>query len=1005
MANYGKILVVDDDVMMQKSLKEALEVFKFSVEAVGNARDALELVNKFKFNCALIDQVLEIDEGDILDGIDLTNEIHKINPDIAAIVFSGKENESAQSRKRALEAGVYRYIYKPFTVPQIKVILESLIPSLQDLQEITAQLGTPHRERKILQNMLEQMGVGVSIVDRNYRIWYVNNILEEMTEGNVKKGNICWYAYRQDLNQTTSCHYCPIQKMFSTSEIQKRIVLYNINNKLKYFEKVASPILSKKGEVIAALECTSDVTESEILHKMERQFEDAIELDKRLEIILQYINELGYDRARIYLLSHDKKEMIGKKEVGGGLKVPFDTYRLPIEGDKYWEKLIKTKKPQIFNGEYGKHRWFEELALDDVVNWLEMPLIIEGNRIIGAVAIDYKFTRRTFSDEDIKKLQPYIALAASSLEISQKYQAVIDDSEKLRLVREFDINIARLHDLEKVLKYVTRSIVKMTGAYAGHLRTCDNNKLILVSSSGNLAKALPDVLTIEKDNQLLAIQTMLTKLSNVISNVKTNSHFYNWVNELDDINLKQHWSKVGSFATFPLIVDEQVIGIIALQSATDFFTADMCDFIESLCKVAAISIAKAMLLKEEKQRVSELEKLREIDISIAKETDEQVVLEKIVKYCMVITGADDCFIRYKTANNTLKKVAGEGIAYSCSEDELNLDDPGHQSSLSVKAVKTRKGQFYDIRNDLYFNQLLIKIKGKSSCQELDDFKSWGSYPLFFGDQVIGILSINSKEENFFTEERKQLIEDFEHRAAIALGMAKLFREKGDIFFDIHHSLVAPLSSTKAAADMLSDGVVTNDRMKKKYYNIISSNVEYFANRVTEIMNLSKIEAGLFDFNKRKHPIKSIINDVIQLNRFSCERRKIKIEKTFERKNSSIYCDRDKIRDALQSILSNAVKFSENNTTITISLLSDKEWVSISIEDQGIGIPEYEISQLFDKHFRGELAKSLTINEEKIDGAGFGLTVAKKIIDKHNGEIKVESKVGEGSNFTIKLPVE
>jgi len=1005
MANYGKILVVDDDVMMQKSLKEALEVFKFSVEAAGNARDALELVNKFKFNCALIDQVLEIDEGDILDGIDLTYEIHNINPDIAVIVFSGKENESAQSRKRALEAGVYGYIYKPFTVHQIRDILDSLISSLRDLQEIKTQLETPHRERMVLRNMLEQMGVGVSIVDKNYRIWYVNKILEEMTEGNVKKGNICWYAYRQDINQTAPCHYCPIKKMFSTSEIQKRIVLYNINDKLKYFEKVASPIYSKKGEVIAALECTNDVTESEILHKMERQFEDAIELDKRLEIILQYINELGYDRARIYLLSHDKKEMIGKKEVGGSLKVPFETYRLPIEGDKYWEKLIKTKKPQIFNGEYGKHRWFEELGLEDVVNWLEMPLIIEGDRIIGAVAIDYKFSKRTFSDEDTKKLKPYIALAASSLEISQRYQAVIDDSEKLRRVREFDIHIAQLHDLDKVLDYVTKSIVKMTGGYAGHLRRCDKNKLILVSSFGNLAKALPEVLTIERDNQLLAIQTMLTRSSNVISNVETNTHFYNWVNELDDINLKQAWSKVGSFATFSLIVDEKVIGVIALQSVKDFFTADMCDFIESLCQVAAIAIAKALLLEEEKQRVSELKKLREIDISIAKETGEQVVLKKIVSYCMAITGADSCLIRYKTANNLLKKVAGQGVVYFCSEDELDIDSLEHQTSLSIKAVKTRKAQFYDIRNDHYFNQLLNKIKGKSSCQELNNFKSWGSYPLFFGDQVIGILSINSKEEDFFTEERKQLIEDFEHRAAIVLGKVKLFREKEDIFFDIHHSLVAPLSSTKAAADMLSDGVIQADRMKKKYYKIISSNIEYFANRVIEIMNLSKIEAGLFDLNMRKHSIKGIINEVIKLNRFSCERRKIKIKKDFERKNSSIFCDRDKIRDALQSIVSNAVKFSENGTVITIKLYSDKQWVSISTKDQGIGIPEYEIPQLFDKHFRGELTQSLTINDEKIDGAGFGLTVTKKIIDKHNGEIKVEGKVGEGSNFTIKLPVE
>ncbi|MDD6796385.1 MAG: sensor histidine kinase, partial [Clostridiaceae bacterium] len=96
-----------------------------------------------------------------------------------------------------------------------------------------------------------------------------------------------------------------------------------------------------------------------------------------------------------------------------------------------------------------------------------------------------------------------------------------------------------------------------------------------------------------------------------------------------------------------------------------------------------------------------------------------------------------------------------------------------------------------------------------------------------------------------------------------------------------------------------------------------------------------------------------------------------------------------------NLVENAIKYSENDKKVTISSYSDKEFYYISVEDEGLGIPEDDLPRIFERFYRVDKAR-------KSGGTGLGLAIVKHIVKIFNGDIKVESKLGEGSKFTVKI---
>ena len=213
--------------------------------------------------------------------------------------------------------------------------------------------------------------------------------------------------------------------------------------------------------------------------------------------------------------------------------------------------------------------------------------------------------------------------------------------------------------------------------------------------------------------------------------------------------------------------------------------------------------------------------------------------------------------------------------------------------------------------------------------------------------------------------------------------------------DISHELKTPLTNIQSHLEAMIDGIwePTEERLLS-----VKEEAERLSSLVSDMQKLNKYDESSIKLKKDNVNISDIICFVIFQFSNLAKSKNIKIE--YEKKNINLYCDKDKITQALVNILSNAIRYSNEGSTIFIEEKLKDNKVMISIEDQGIGISEEDLKYVFERFYRADKSRTRATG-----GTGIGLTIVKSIVSSHGGEVKLESKLGEGSKFTIILPKE
>lgn len=213
--------------------------------------------------------------------------------------------------------------------------------------------------------------------------------------------------------------------------------------------------------------------------------------------------------------------------------------------------------------------------------------------------------------------------------------------------------------------------------------------------------------------------------------------------------------------------------------------------------------------------------------------------------------------------------------------------------------------------------------------------------------------------------------------------------------DISHELKTPLTNIQSHLEAMIDGIwePTEERLLS-----VKEEAERLSSLVSDMQKLNKYDESSIKLKKDNVNISDIICFVIFQFSNLAKSKNIKIE--YEKKNINLYCDKDKITQALVNILSNAIRYSNEGSTIFIEEKLKDNKVIISIEDKGIGISEEDLKYVFERFYRADKSRTRATG-----GTGIGLTIVKSIVSSHGGEVKLESKLGEGSKFTIILPKE
>ncbi len=213
--------------------------------------------------------------------------------------------------------------------------------------------------------------------------------------------------------------------------------------------------------------------------------------------------------------------------------------------------------------------------------------------------------------------------------------------------------------------------------------------------------------------------------------------------------------------------------------------------------------------------------------------------------------------------------------------------------------------------------------------------------------------------------------------------------------EMSHELRRPITNIKTLAESLLLGAKNDPDMCQKFLEQINSEIDRLTKLVNELLNLSKIRSGKLSQAKKKIDLNAKADDAIKLLQSIADKSKTKIFNEIPQ-GYEIFADPEQIDHVIQNLIENAIKYSPEGSKVTLK--SGPVKGSFQIDDTGIGIPENEVSKIFERFYRVDRTRAK-------GSSGLGLSIVKNVIDLHGGKIEVKSKVGSGSSFIVYLPID
>jgi signal transduction histidine kinase/HD-GYP domain-containing protein (c-di-GMP phosphodiesterase class II) len=310
----------------------------------------------------------------------------------------------------------------------------------------------------------------------------------------------------------------------------------------------------------------------------------------------------------------------------------------------------------------------------------------------------------------------------------------------------------------------------------------------------------------------------------------------------------------------------------------------------------------------------------------------------------------------------------------------------------------------------------------SNLMDKFGIRSIVGFPLTTGKAVMGVVYAGGFEPQDFTENHIRLLTTLSAQLSTAIERSKLHDSlerkiraldkqlnalekanvlKSDFVTHVSHELRTPLTSIKAYVETLNSNVGDPDfTQAPEFLDIVSKETERLIRIVNEILDVSKIEFGQRPLQRSVFALPDVIYDVVSVLSPPLKEKGVTVDVRLPESLPNIDADPDLIKQVFINLISNAAKYSPVGSSVTVDAEEEAVDIVVTVEDQGIGIPEDELDHVFDKYFRVR-----SEHTSKFEGVGLGLAIVKNIIEQHGGAIRCESKEGVGSRFIFTIPRE
>jgi signal transduction histidine kinase len=268
-------------------------------------------------------------------------------------------------------------------------------------------------------------------------------------------------------------------------------------------------------------------------------------------------------------------------------------------------------------------------------------------------------------------------------------------------------------------------------------------------------------------------------------------------------------------------------------------------------------------------------------------------------------------------------------------------------------------------------------------------------PLRTKEKTIGVLEAVNKRGGVFGEEDVRLLQALSAQAAIAIENSRLFQQS-DLVSEMVHELRTPLSALTAAAHLLQRPDLPSDQ-RHKLSETVYGEVVRLNEMATDFLELARLESGRGKFVREPVHLGGLVRECLEIVRPQADAEGVTLEAGTDPPLTPVQGDRNRMKQVLLNLLTNAVKYNHRGGQVRIDLASEGSEVIIAVADTGRGIPPESIPHIFERFYR------VPEREGYVGGTGLGLVITKRIIEGLQGSISVKSDAGQGSTFYVRLP--
>ncbi|HEU4325927.1 MAG TPA: GAF domain-containing protein [Roseiflexaceae bacterium] len=686
--------------------------------------------------------------------------------------------------------------------------------------------------------------------------------------------------------------------------------------------------------------------------------------------------------------------------------------RQTLEADTPGPDVVRSGQAQFWESRAELLAHYPQIPLASVRSeaWAIVPLRAEGHTL-GVLSLGFAEPRR-FSADERAFLDALARQCATAVQRTQRYAATEQAraaaeqaAERTSRLQQVTAALGAAVTPDAVAEIVVREGMAAVGADAASIFVFDPaTDTFLLLCHRNYPDELVPLFAHQLADWPGPLRALLQTRTIVVAEAP-DEQARRWP------ALTQVLQQTGDEATalVPLLLDEQVLGAFYLAfRRPHHFSAEEQALLLALCQQCAQALERARLYEAERtarlsaeRTAKRTARLYAVTTALGEVLTPEQVAGVIVPQGVAALGAQAGSMRQLSADGSALvalRVTGYPSEVLRRWQSIPLDAPVPMA----EAVRTARPLLLESRETVATNWPHLG----DTLDQLG-WQAAALIPLMVGSRPIGTISFGFNAPRRFSAEDRDFLDALARQCVIALERARLYQEAQeavqirDQFLSVAaHELKTPLTSLSGQAQLLQrrlrQGQLPPDRLARSV-DIIVRQSDRLDAMVRALLDVGRLERGQFVLECVPVELVGLIGHVVDEVQLSLDGHSLE----YETDPAPITVDADPLRleQVIQNLLSNAIKYSPSGGTITVRVARGPATVTICVSDQGVGIPQTALPQLFQRFYRAE-----NVTAHHISGMGIGLYVVREIVGLHGGTVEVASAEGQGSTFTITLPL-